>query len=82
MAKTKADLLADAKAAGVLAEDVEEDAFTVAELQTILAPADERPAWDGSLSVDHELVAPDGHVVLSKEDLDARRASSTPHEEE
>lgn len=70
MAKSKADLLADAQAAGIVADDVEEDAFTADELRGMLDP--DRPAWKGSLSATEPVVAPDGHVVLSQEDIDAR----------
>jgi len=35
-------------------------------------PQKDAPAWEGSLSSDEPLVAPDGHVVLSKEDIKAR----------
>lgn len=74
MAKTKTDLLSAAKAAGLVAEDTEESAISVDELKDLLAPPGARPAWHGSLSASEELVAPDGHVVLSQADLDARDA--------
>lgn len=70
VAKSKADLLADAQAAGLVAADAEEESFTVEELRGMLDPG--RPAWVGSRSVSEPVVAADGHVVLSKEDLDAR----------
>lgn len=70
MAKTKADLLADAQAAGLVAEDAEEESFTADELKGMLDP--DRPAWKGSLSAGEPVVAADGHVVLSQEDIDAR----------
>jgi hypothetical protein len=70
VAKSKGDLLADAQAAGVVAADVDEDAYTADELKDMLNP--NRPEWKGSLSADKPIVAPDGHVVLSQEDIDAR----------
>lgn len=70
MAKSKTELLKDAQAAGMVAADAQEGDFTVAVLEEMLSP--DRPAWKGSLSVNEPLVAPDGHVVLSKEDIDAR----------
>lgn len=33
-------------------------------------PEDIQPAWKGSLSSKVPIVAPDGHVVLSQEDID------------
>jgi hypothetical protein len=73
MAKTKGELLADAKSAGLVAADVSEDDVQVDDLKRALNP-DESPAWKGSLSADKEIVAPDGHVVLSREDIDARNS--------
>ena len=70
MGKTKADLLADAQAAGLVAADADEDAFTADELKGMLDP--NRPAHQGSLSATAPIVAADGHVVLSQEDIDAR----------
>lgn len=71
MAKSKADLLADAQAAGLVAEDAGEEAFTAEELRGMLDPG--RPAWQGSRSASEPSVAADGHVVLSQEDIDARQ---------
>jgi hypothetical protein len=71
MAKTKGELLADAKSAGLVAADVSEDDVQVDDLKRALNP-DDAPAWKGSLSAREEIVAPDGHVVLSKEDISAR----------
>ncbi len=68
----KADLLAQAQAAGLLAADVDEDAYTVDELKELLSP--DRPAWKGSRSSSEPIVAPDGHVVLSQEDIDRANA--------
>jgi len=42
-----------------------------AEPETTPEPSDE-PTWEGSLSASEPIVAPDGHVVLSQEDIDAR----------
>jgi hypothetical protein len=70
MAKSKKELLEDAQAAGVVAADADEEAFTVDELRDMLDP--NRPAHKGSLSAVEPVVAPDGHVVLSQEDIDAR----------
>jgi hypothetical protein len=35
-------------------------------------PDDGEPAWKGSASATEPQIAPDGHVVLSQEDIDAR----------
>jgi hypothetical protein len=72
MAKSKGELLADAKSAGLVADDVGEDDITADDLRRALNP-DDAPAWKGSLSAREEIVAPDGHVVLSKEDISARQ---------
>jgi hypothetical protein len=72
MAKSKTELLKDAQAAGLVADDVAEDDVTADDLKRALNP-DESPAWKGSLSADSVIVAPDGHVVLSQEDIDARQ---------
>jgi hypothetical protein len=64
MAKSKGDLLADAQAAGLVAADAGEDDYTVDDLRDVLNP--DRPMHKGPI------VAPDGHVVLSQEDIDAR----------
>jgi hypothetical protein len=71
MARNKAELLQDAQAAGLVAADAPADDFTVADLEGMLNA--DRPAWEGSLSVSEPIVAPDGHVVLSREDVDARQ---------
>lgn len=68
---SKADLLKRAQASGLLAEDVSEDDFTAAELEALLRG--DVPAWKGSRSASEPLIAPDGHVTLSKEDLEARQ---------
>lgn len=69
MAKTKAELLKEAQASGAVSQDVTEDDFTAAELERVVNP-DAAPAWEGSLSSTKPIVAPDGHVVLSQEDID------------
>lgn len=38
--------------------------------EPLVAPPEEVPLWKGSLSATEEIIAPDGHVVLSKEDAD------------
>lgn len=40
--------------------------------QDVQAPDNSDVAWEGSLSANEPVVAPDGHVVLSQEDIDAR----------
>jgi hypothetical protein len=70
MAKSKGDLLADAQAAGLVASDAGEDDYSVDDLRDILNP--DRPMHKGSLSATEPIIAPDGHVVLSQEDIDAR----------
>jgi hypothetical protein len=72
MAKSKGDLLADAQAAGLVASDASEDDYTVDDLRDVLNP--DRPMHRGSLSASEPIVAPDGHVVLSQADIDARDA--------
>lgn len=70
MAKSKAELLSEAQTAGLVAPDVDEDAFTADELRDLVTgdvTAHER------VSATEPIVAPDGHVVLSQEDIDARR---------
>lgn len=70
MAKSKQDLLEEAQTAGLVAPDVTADGYTAAELQAIVDGT--RPAWEGSASATEPIVAPDGHVVLSQEDIDNR----------
>ena len=70
---TKKELLKEAQAAGHVADDADEGDFTVAQLETLLGRGD-HPAWEGSLSSKTPLVAPDGHVNLSKEDISARNS--------
>jgi hypothetical protein len=69
VAKTKAELLKQAQDGGLVASDASEDDYTQDELSKLLHPE--------TVKVDNEmaqepLVAPDGHVVLSQEDIDAR----------
>lgn len=69
MAKTKSELLKEAVTAGAVPPDASEDDYTAADLQTRLSgdiPVAER------VSASKPIVAPDGHVVLSQEDIDAR----------
>lgn len=69
MAKSKADLLEQAQAAGLVAADASEDDYTVDELKDRLS-GDERV--HDRVSASEPIVAADGHVVLSQEDIDAR----------
>jgi IMP cyclohydrolase len=71
MAKAKADMLKDAQAAGLVAADAEADDYTADQLSGLLSG--ETPAWEGSASATAPVVAPDGHVTLSQEDIDARQ---------
>lgn len=69
MAKTKSELLKDAQTAGLVAPDATAADFTAAALEAIVSgdiPVRER------VSATSPIVAPDGHVVLSQEDIDAR----------
>jgi hypothetical protein len=70
MAKTKDELLEAAKNAGIVPDDATADDFTADQLRQVAAA--DRPAWEGSMSATEPIVAPDGHVVLSQEDIDAR----------
>lgn len=70
MAKSKSDVFKDAVAAGAVPSDANEDDYTVDELSQRIR---------GDEVVDRRMVmepivAPDGHVVLSKEDIRARQA--------
>ncbi len=67
----KKDLLEQAQGRGLVADGVDEADFTEAQLRELLS--DDRPAWKGSLSASKPVVAPDGHVNLSQEDIDARQ---------
>lgn len=65
----KKDLFREAQTAGLTAEGASADDYTEAQLEALLGRG---PAWEGSLSAKGELVAPDGHVTLSKADIEAR----------
>lgn len=68
---TKKELLAQAVKAGLAPDTATEDDYTAADLETLLDPSP--VAWQGSASAKKPLVAPDGHVTLSQEDIDARQ---------
>lgn len=70
MAKTKAELVEQAVASGAVAADAEPDDFTVVQLEQMLSG--EVVAHDRK-SATEPIVAADGHVVLSQEDIDARQ---------
>jgi hypothetical protein len=70
MAKNKTELLKEAQARGMVADTVTEDEITGDDLKQLLDP--EPVAWKGSLSAKEPQIAPDGHVALSQEDIDAR----------
>jgi hypothetical protein len=70
VAKTKKELLAEAQAAGMVAEGVDEEEFTVAQLEALLAT--DKPAWEGSMSSSEPIYGVDGHPALTQEDIDAR----------
>ena len=72
MMATKKELLREAVAAGRLPEDADEADYTAAQLEALIDPSSQ-PAWEGSLSADKPQVAPDGHVNLSQDDIDARQ---------
>lgn len=71
MAPTKEELTEEAKAAGKLPSDADPDSFKKTELEQLVAG--DIPAWDGSASATEPIVAADGHVTLSQEDIDARQ---------
>jgi hypothetical protein len=54
----------------MVAESVTEDDISGDDLKQLLDP--EPVAWKGSLSAKEPQIAPDGHVALSQEDIDAR----------
>jgi hypothetical protein len=71
MAKSKADLHKEAVTAGAVPPDSDPDDFTADELSARVSgdiPVAER------VSASKPIVAPDGHVVLSQEDIDNRDA--------
>lgn len=69
---TPDDTPADEAATMVIAPE------TAAETPGIEAPPfdQDAPVFEGSLSAAEPLVAPDGHVTLSQEDIEARDAES------
>jgi len=67
----KKDLLEQAQGRGLVADGVDEADFTVTQLEGLLSG--DVAAWEGSLSAKKPVVAPDGHVNLSREDIDARQ---------
>jgi hypothetical protein len=67
--KSKSDLLEQAKASGVVAADAGEDDYSVDDLKALIS-GDEVVRRE---MVQEPIVAPDGHVVLSKEDIRARQ---------
>jgi hypothetical protein len=71
VAKSKGELLKQAQGAGLVAADAGEDDYTADELSALLR-GDERV--QERVSASEPIVAPDGHVVLSQEDIDARDA--------
>jgi hypothetical protein len=73
MAKTKAQLLDEAKAAELVPADADPDGYTAENLTALLHP-ENQAAWEGSLSARTPQVAPDGHVNLSQSDIDAQSA--------
>jgi hypothetical protein len=69
VAKPKKELLAEAQTAGLVSEEATEEDFTAEQLQGLVSgdiPVHER------VSASKPIIAPDGHVVLSQEDIDAR----------
>jgi hypothetical protein len=74
MAKAKAELHREAVNAGMVAADSSPDDYTGAQLETLLGG--NVPEWEGTVSAREPLVAPDGHVNLSQEDIDARDQGS------
>lgn len=69
MGKSKAELVEQAVASGVVPTDAEPDDFTVAQLDEML---NGQVVARDRVSATEPIVAPDGHVVLSQEDIDAR----------
>jgi len=70
MAKSKTDLLKEAQTAGLVPADADPDDYKAADLEQLVSgefPVHER------VSATEPIIAPDGHVVLSQEDIDARQ---------
>lgn len=55
---TRKELLKEAKASGLLADEALEEDYSVADLERLLGRG---PAWEGSLSDHKTPPAPDGH---------------------
>jgi hypothetical protein len=72
MAKSKDQLLDEAKKAGRVPDDVDADEFTASQLEGIVSGSGFE--FDNRMH-SKPIVAPDGHVVLSQEDIDARNKS-------
>jgi hypothetical protein len=70
VAKSKGDLLEQAKASGAVAADAGEDDYTADQLRDMLDPEEK---FRDRVSASEPIVAPDGHVILSQEDIDARQ---------
>jgi hypothetical protein len=70
VAKTKDQLLDEAKKSGRLADDVEPDELTAAQLEQIVGG--DVPVPGAGVMHNKPQVAPDGHVNLSQEDIDGR----------
>jgi hypothetical protein len=68
----KKDVFERAVNAGAVPSDANPDDFTLEQLNNLLSG--DVPAWEGSLSAREPIVAPDGHVTLSQEDIDRARA--------
>jgi hypothetical protein len=71
VAKSKADLHKEGVASGVVPDDSDPDDYTAGQLQGLVSgdiPVRERK------SASEPIVAPDGHVTLSQEDIDNRDA--------
>lgn len=70
MAKSKTELLNEAVKSGALPEDAEADDYTAAQLETLVGG--DVPAAGWTPSANAPITAPDGHVVLSEEDIKNR----------
>lgn len=66
---TKKALLKEAQGAGLVDANASEADYTEAQLLAYLGRG---PAYEGSKMLNKPQVAPDGHVNLSQEDIDAR----------
>jgi hypothetical protein len=66
----KKDTFKEASKAGLVPAEASADDFTEAQLDALLGDA---PAWEGSMSASKPMVAPDGHVTVSAEDIKARQ---------